>query len=863
MTTLQGFRVSPRLLPVTIPLLFASALTAQSPNREPGARIDPAPGYNLPPGPVAELFATDPNFATLNHISPDGDHFVIPLSTELSTLEEVGEETLRLGMLEIRPRTDRPWHLDLYGLYGLRFYSLSTRSQTDVDLPDGVYISDLMWSPDGSQLAFLAHLDDATQVWIASPGDGSVRPAGDTHVITTIGTSSRGQGADPSRMLQWTPSGSLITLAAPADRGPPPPPPALPSGPTIRHTRAEAMPNRTMPFLLQDDHDTDLFEYYTRSQVVELVPGQPARAIGEAGMYEAISLSPDGRHLIATRIDRPFTFINSYTGFPRVTEVLDVATGEVMATLEERELREGRGGGSQDGPRDWRWRPDGSGISYLHRDAAGDDEAESADAPRGDRVMLLPPPYGDGDAIEVARSGHRINSVSHSLDGRHAFATVSRDGEDAIVHFALGPAGTPATTPADGRTLVPFHDPGDALTLPGELLTARTGNGIEHAWMSSDGQSAYLRGDGWKEDFRPRPFVDRMSIADGTTERLFEGSRDTFDQPLVPLDPDLQHMIVSREGKNTFPDSYLWTRDATGGGADGTTTAGDMENLTRNVDPFPQLTAARRIDFEFTRRDGLEIQGRVSLPVDYVEGTKVPAIFWTYPREYRSEDDFDNATIRARNHNAYTRLTWLRWSDIWLTRGYALIYPDIPIVGQNYNDYYISNMVDGMYAAIRAVDGLGVIDMDRIGHGGHSYGAFATANFLAHTPFFKAGIAGNGAYNRSLTPMGFQAEPRDIWEAPHIYMEMSPFFKADQINTPLLLYHGADDNNSGTYPIQSQRLIQALTGLGKTAVLYEYPYESHTPRAIETNLDMWARWIEWFDRFVKGEREARPTATPC
>ncbi|MYJ08721.1 MAG: hypothetical protein F4086_00185, partial [Gemmatimonadetes bacterium] len=148
---------------------------------------------------------------------------MIPLSTELSTLEEVGEETLRLGMLEIRPRTDRPWHLDLYGLYGLRFYSLSTRSQTDVDLPEGVYISDLMWSPDGSQLAFLAHLDDATQVWIASPGDGSVRPAGDTHVITTIGTSSRGQGADPSRMLQWTPSGSLITLAAPADRGPPPP----------------------------------------------------------------------------------------------------------------------------------------------------------------------------------------------------------------------------------------------------------------------------------------------------------------------------------------------------------------------------------------------------------------------------------------------------------------------------------------------------------------------------------------------------------------------------------------------------------------------------------------------------------------
>ena len=855
-----GSHIFALLLVPAVSAVIAAALPAQQPDTRSGEHLDPPPGYILPPDPVGDLFATDPNFAMLNHISPDGDHFVIPLSTELSTLEEVGEETLRLGMLELRASTDRPWHLDIYGLYGLRFYSLTARTFTDVDLPDGIHISDLMWSPDGSRLAFLAHLEDATQVWTASPGDGSARPASDTHVITTIGTSSRGQGSVPSNMLQWTPSGSLITLAAPADRGAPPAPPALPSGPTIRHTRAEATPNRTMPFLLQDDHDADLFEHYTRSQIVELVPGGAARPVGEPGMYESVSVSPDGRHLIATRITRPFTFINSYTGFPRVTEVLDIATGEVLATLEERELREGRGGGSQEGPRAWRWRPDGSGISYLHREAADDgeaaddDEAGGAGGSRGDRIMLLPPPFGDGDVIEVARSEHAVSGVVYSADGRHAFASVSRDGEDGLVHFALdAPAATPAAAPAEGRILVPFHDPGDAVALPGELLTARTGNGIEHARMSSDGESAFLRGDGWKEDFRPQPFVDRLGLADGATERLFEGSRDSFDRPLAPLDANLERMIVSREGKNTFPDSYLWVRDPTGG---------TMENLTRNADPFPQLTAARRIDFEFTRRDGLEIQGRVSLPVDYVEGTKVPAIFWTYPREYRSEDDFHNATIRARNHNAHTRLTWLRWSDIWLTQGYALIYPDIPIVGQNYNDYYISNMVDGMYAAIRAVDALGMIDMDRIGHGGHSYGAFATANFLAHTPFFKAGIAGDGAYNRSLTPMGFQAEPRDIWEAPHIYMEMSPFFKADQINTPLLLYHGADDNNSGTYPIQSQRMIQALTGLGKTAVLYEYPFESHTPRAIENNLDMWARWIDWFDRFVKGEGEPKPAATP-
>ena len=432
-TCSRGLRVLPLLLSLAGPALLAASLAAQQRDARPGGHLVPPPGYILPPDPVADLFATDPNFATLDHISPDGDHFVIPLSTELSTLAEVGEETLRLGMLEIRANTDRPWHLDIYGLYGLRFYSLGDRSFTEVDLPGGVYISDLMWSPDGSQLAFLAHLDDATQVWIASAADGSVRPAGDAHVITTIGTSSRGQGSAPSNMLQWTPSGTLVTLAAPDDRGAPPPAPALPSGPTIRHTRAEATPNRTMPFLLRDDHDADLFEYYTRSRIVELVPGGAARPIGEPGMYEAVSVSPDGRHLIATRIERPFTFINSYTGFPRVTEVLDVATGEVLATLEERELREGRGGGSQDGPRDWRWRPDGSGISYLQRVDAEDDWADGADGSRGGpHHAPSPPPFGDGDAIEIARSEHPIGEVVYSADGRHAFASVSRDGEDGL-----------------------------------------------------------------------------------------------------------------------------------------------------------------------------------------------------------------------------------------------------------------------------------------------------------------------------------------------------------------------------------------------------------------------------------------------
>ena len=446
-------------------------------------------------------------------------------------------------------------------------------------------------------------------------------------------------------------------------------------------------------------------------------------------------------------------------------------------------------------------------------------------------------PFDTSEAQVIAVSEDPMSGHRYTLDGRHVFVTVTKDGERGIAEFDVGRRNP------DLNLLVEFYDPDELFSLPGELLTSRFSNGIQYVVLSSNARSAYLEGPGYTEDFRPQPFIDRLALRDGTTERLFEGASDSFDRPLVALDADMNRMVVSRESKSDFPDSYLWAPD------------GSMDNLTNNVDPFPRITSARRIDFQYERRDGLEVQGRISLPTNYRDGQRVPAIFWTYPREYDNNDEYLNAAVESRNRNVFTHVSWLRWSDIWLTQGYAIVYPDIPIVGENYNDTYISNMVDAMYGALRAVDTLGYIDIDRIGHGGHSYGAFATANLLAHTPFFKAGIAGDGAYNRSLTPMGFQAERRDIWEAPQTYIEMSPFFKADQINTPLLMYHGADDNNTGTYPIQSERLMQALTGLGKTAVLYMYPFESHTPRAIENNLDMWARWLEWFDRYVKGEPE--------
>ncbi len=812
MSLRSSLRVHGGLRPFAFALTLAALLSPAALRGQEDARVTANPdaaSYVLPPASIQRIFETDKNYATLDYMSPDGDHFLIPVVNELSSLDLMSRETYRLAELELRPETNRLWHLDTWGIYDFRFYSLSGERYIDVDLPAGSFASDFTWSPDGDQVAFLAHLPSHTEVWTADASSGRASRLSGAPVLATVATNSRGQGRQPSSMLQWTPEGTVLTLLVPASRGPEPARDPVPTGPVMRKTRDAPTRTPTYPNLLEDAHDERLFERYATSQIAELGAGSRPVLLGEPGMYESLSVSPDGAHILATRIERPFSYITAYRGFPRRTVVLDREGAEV-ASLSSTPLREGRGGfgpggnGGDDGPRGFAWRPDGAGLAYLERAARDPDDDEAS---RPDRLMLVTAPFALDDATVVAESEDPIQSATYSLDGNHAFATVSKSGQRGIAHWDFGSA-------APERSLiVDFHDTDDPTALPGDLLTGRTANGLTHAVVASDGASAYLRGPGYQADFRPRPFVDRISLDDGTTTRLFEGATDSFDRPLVPLDDDLTRMIVSRESATDFPDSYLWQ-------------GGFRQNLTNNVDPFPEVTAARRLDFEFERRDGLKVQGRVSLPTAYVEGQKVPAIFWTYPREFERAEQYERSAIRARNHNAFTHMSWLRWSDIWLTQGYALVYPDIPIIGENYNDTYISSLVDAMYAAIRGVDALDVVDIDRIGHGGHSYGAFATANVLANAPFFRAGIAGDGAYNRSLTPDGFQAERRSIWEAPSTYIEMSPFFKADQIDT-------------------------ALTILGKTAVLYEYPYESHTPRAIENKLDMWARFIGWFDQYVK------------
>jgi dipeptidyl aminopeptidase/acylaminoacyl peptidase len=810
--------------------------------------------YVLPPASVQELFRRDKNIATLDRLSPDGDHFLVPQFQELTDLKLMSQRTLRLAMLEIVPAVNREWRLATYGNTGLTFFSLKERRSYPVKLPPNAFVSDMRWSPDGSQLAFIAHPPAPTpsQAWIADVRTGEAKALSESAVMATLVARPGGGGEAAEtaggRMLQWLPDGSLLTVLVPSDRGPEPPEPAVPTAPIIRRSRDKETPTSTQPFLLRTGHDERLFKYFTTAQLAILAPGKAPRLIGRPAMYLDYWLSPDGKHVLRETIDEPLSYLVGFNAFGRRLEVIDL-DGNVLAEIRRRPLQEaqarGADAGGDNAPRDVVWRPDGKGLSMLWREPAGADGAPK------DRVMLLAAPFALASAQTLVSTEHRLANARYSKDGRYLFATLGKrprggspgGGRDDLVAYDLTAAS------AAPFVLKGNIDPSDPVKLPGDVMTTASANGVVSAIVSTDGTAAFLQGDGFTPTFTPRPFVDKVVIRTGDTTRLFEGAADTFDNPLVPLDADISRLIVSRESKTTVPDSYLWTR------------GGQMERLTTNKDPYPEITAARRVDFEFQRRDGVNVRARISLPVGYQPGTRVPAVFWTYPREFEDEAAYRRGAIRARNNNAWTALSFLRWSDIWLTQGYALVYPDIPVLGKDgrFNDNYRPHLEDTIYAAIRKVDELGFVDVNRIGHGGHSYGAFTTANLLAHTPFFKAGIAGDGAYNRTLTPMSFQGERRNFWEAQTTYLDMSSFFYADQITAPLLMYHGAQDNNSGTFLIQSERMMQALTGLGKTAALYIYPFESHAPRARENFLDLWARWLEWFDKYVKNAPAASTT----
>jgi dipeptidyl aminopeptidase/acylaminoacyl peptidase len=829
--------------------------------------------YVKPPIEVERLVTAPRHLnVTLSNQSPARRHFLRLQTDGMPTVNEFGKRWYNLAGLQIDPKANRARTLTTRGGTGLEIIDASAGRTVKVEVPPAATVSGARWSPDGTQLAFFANFDDATHLYVAEVATGKSRRLTTGPVLATFVT-------EP----QWTSNGALVAIVlVPENRGAEPKAPAIASGPKVRMTNAGAR-NRTRTYadLLEWPYEKDLVEYYTTGQLVTIDARTRAiRKVGAPAMIQSVDPSPSGSWFRVTVMQKPFSYIVPVSAFGAITQVWD-ASGKPVAELTRRLLREGDQGDDDDDAataraqsdttrRNIEWMPNADALYYLQMDAAAPPAEEGQQRARArDRLFQWTAPFDAQSRKALVENGNRISQVAFSVDAKTVFLAENANGVAHVfavdlsdpskrhtltrvrgLQASLGVAGGGFGGGGGGGRGGTGADSVSFYQNPGTLVSERAGNGTPIIMTSGDGRYAYLNGVQHYRtysDSAPQPFLDRIEIRTGQKTRLFTSARDQFEQVTATLDPEFDVAIVTRESPTTVPDSYR--RDMK---------TGALTKLTNNRDYSPEITNAQRQIIPVTRPDGYRFWINVTLPSDWKQGSpRLPTFLWFYPYEFTDQAGYDR-TKRTYNKNRFPNLG-PRSIVYLITQGYAVVEPDAPIFGERgrMNDNYVSDLRNNLSAVIDELDRRGIADRQRLGIGGHSYGAFSTVNAMVHTPFFKAGIAGDGNYNRTLTPNTFQSERRDLWEARETYLSMSPLLYADRLTGALLMYHNLEDQNVGTDPINSIRLFHALQGMGKPAALFMHPYEDHGQATRETNLDLWARWVAWLDKYLKTTKDGK------
>ena len=854
---------------------------------DPASLAISAEGYIAPPAEIARLVtAPRENNASFTSPNPGTRRLLLRnVSDGLPTLELVGKPHYNLAGMQVDYGANRDRTMTMRSGAGLELLDLQTDRTIKVDVPQGARVGSSNWSPDGTLLAFLALFPSATHIYVVDPTTGKTRALTSRPLLATAVTD-----------FEWSADGkSIVTVLLPANRGAEPKEAPLAVSPLVRVNEDNKLKTRTYADLLVSPFEKKLVEYYTTGQLAVIdVKTRAIKNVGAPGMIRSISPSPDGEYFRTTYMDSTFSYYLPVSSFGSTDVIID-GTGKVIREIASRPTREGEdpdappsngpGAGraaADTGKRSLSWHPYGAGLMYAQlapaprgggsTAAGGASRTDSASlARRKDRLINWKPPFDSASMTTVYETDGRITSARFSDNGRILFVAETGTGgttEQAIFldeNNAKFTVVKPPPRPARGDSTAPASPAARSAAFgrgggPG-LLAARPGSrGVPVVIVSTDGKSVFQQGSTPDTGaVIPTTYVDKIDIKTGAKTRIYQSSGEVMETISAPLDDDFSKILVQRESPSVVPQTFVVEvapRKAT--------------QLTKNTDPMPEMTAAIKRTYKAQRADGKTFNVKVTLPANYKEGTRLPALFWFYPRDYDNQDAYDRGTnpgpdglpTPSRRFQSYGPRTMAFLT----TQGYAVVEPDAPIFASDGllpNDNYVADLRNDLLATIDALDTLGIIDRHRLGIGGHSYGAFSAVNAMVHTPFFKAGIAGDGAYNRTLTPNGFQSERRDLWQGRQTYLEMSPFLYADRLTGALLMYHSTEDQNVGTNPINSERMYHALQGLGKTTALYMYPYEDHGPIARETLLDQWARWTAWMDKYVKnsGAKKVDPKIT--
>ena len=790
------------------PLAYTLALIAFV--AAPAAALAAQDGYRLPPQEIVDIL--DAPQAPGVGVSADGEWLILSHRRSMPSLADMSQPMLRIGGRRIDPATNGPFNPSL--TTGFSILRVADGSQRGVELPHEDGWGGASISPNGQSFFMTRATSRGIELWL-----------GDLESATAPQLSGVQLNAARGDACSWMPDSQqlLCHLVDPA-RGPAPVEPMVPSGPIIQETSGTLGVIRTYQDLLKTPFDIVLYDYYMTSipTLIDVGTGSVTR-VADPAIYASFSASPSGDYFLVRERVRPYSYLLPDRRFPEKISVVAV-DGESVRELPDKTLQEAIGiGGVEVGPRSWTWMEgEDHTLTYVEALDGGDPHADVAHRDRLMRLRL------DGDPTEVLRT-----------EFRYAGLSISESGTGFLSEY---------DQPSRTRRLwrVEMDDTSDKALLWERNSEDRYGHSgtpvtmlddAAHRFVHQDGDWIFLSGAG-ASDQGDRPFLDRYNIETGESERLWRAGTDSYETLVLVLDDDATRILTRHESKTQPPNYYV--RDLTNG---------QRTALTDFADPHPQLSGIEKRFVTYERDDGVQLSATLLLPPNYEEGQRLPVVVWAYPREY------SNAAVAGQvrgNPNRFTRIGG--YSHLFfLTQGYAVFdAATMPIVGGNLaNDTYVDQLVASGQAAVDKLVEMGVGDRDRIGIGGHSYGAFMTANILAHSDAYRAGIARSGAYNRTLTPFGFQNERRTYWEASDVYFNMSPFMAADQVNEPILMLHGVADNNSGTFPIQSERMYAALKGNGATARLIMLPNESHGYRARESVMHTLAEMVEWFDRYVK------------
>ncbi len=777
--------------------------------------------YQKPPKEILEL--VEAPLAPSVQIDREGDMMVLLYRDAYKSIAELSENEMRLAGLRINPVLNIGSRTNYYNNIEVKKAS-APKSEAVNGLPSNPRLANFIWSPDQDKMAFTHTTAQGVEVWVLDIDNRKAKKLTEAKVNANMG--------DP---VTWFKDGkSLLVKMLPANRKSLiNTDEAVPQGPIISVSSGEKAQNRTYQDLLKNPNDEHNFEALAESEIYKVdLKGNPSKWLPTA-MYGNLSFSPDGSYVMVSQVKRPFSYLVPYYRFPSSTSIYD-PQGKVVQNVLEAPLTEVLPKGFmavREGRRGMVWRADKPHTLVWEQALDGGDPENEAEY--RDEVFELDAPF-NGTPRSLFKSKNRMSYILWGDDNiaiAYDYWWNNRNTKTYLFN--------PSDASQEPKILYDRNYQ-DVYSDPGSFATERNKYGLNI--LTLEGNTAYLIGDGYSDEGR-FPFVDEVNLENGETKRLYQSPyTDKTENLYFPTDMPEGKILVRLESPSEYPNYYIRNiyKD-------------ELTPLTAFENPFKSIQNVHKEVITYKRDDGLDLDATLYLPVGYdkAKKEKMPMIVWAYPTEYK---DKNSASQNTSNPNEFT-YPWYGSPIYWVTQGYVVLDDAaFPIVGEGDeepNETFRKQLVANARAAIDAVDEMGYIDRNRVAVGGHSYGAFMVANLLSHSDLFAAGIARSGAYNRTLTPFGFQSEERSYWETPETYNKMSPFMHADKMKTPLLLVHGEADNNSGTYPLQSERYFNALKGLGAPARLVMLPKESHGYRARESVLHLLWEQDRWLDTYVK------------